>query len=338
MTIKEQKQIINVNVSLPEVKQIKRRRKRTTKKPIKKKIGTTPGFGLSSGLRQGTQGYAVYDSSIKQPQISEQLTNKPITFYSQPEPPKQITYNQPLTNSIMEENKIRKEQSKTLDGYNKYSEEEFFDLGMKKIKEKQEAIEFLKRQHEQQKYMKKVIDITMNDDPTTNNLNNSTFDAGEVHPKLPNVNFGLTTLNANERSNNALTNLVSQQKKSKEQKIVDIAMDDQLLGEYENEIEELTEESVAKLKKATSKKGSSTNEPPWEDIWGKYGSEPEIMSEYSDSPPLGFRTQGSEMGASALSTDKPMFQLRQKPQPGIQFIGGKSGMVGASELGNIEEI
>jgi hypothetical protein len=238
----------------------------------------------------------------------------------------------------MEENKIRKEQSKTLDGYNKYSEEEFFDLGMKKIKEKQEAIEFLKRQHEQQKYTKKVIDITMNDDPTTNNLNNSTFDAGEVHPKLPNVNFGLTTLNANERSNNALTNLVSQQKKSKEQKIIDIAMDDQLLGEYENEIEGLTEEAVAKLKKATSKKGSSTNEPPWEDIWGKYGSEPEIMSEYSDSPPLGFRTQGSEMGASALSTDKPMFQLRQKPQPGIQFIGGKSGMVGASELENIEEI
>ena len=140
---------------------------------------------------------------------------------------------------------------------------------------------------------------------------------------------------------NLLSNLVSHEKKSKGEKVVDIALDDQLIEEYENEIEGLTKKAVAKLKKETSKKGSSTNEPPWEKIWSKYDSEPEIMSEYSDysnTPPLGFRTQGSEMGASVLSTERPMFQVRQKPQPGLQFIGGKSGMVGPSEMENIEEI
>lgn len=170
----QQKQTVNVKINIPEAKTKKRRRR--VKKPI-------------------------IDSKKEPLQITQ--STRPITFYTQPY----------LSNSIMEENRIRAERANTLGSYN-----------MGNIMNQQRAVNLL-----------------TNDDPTTNNLNNSTFDAGKIHPKLPNVNFSLTTLNANERGDNALSNLVSQEKKGSEQIKVNEVFDEQLIEEEENEIQGLGE-------------------------------------------------------------------------------------------------
>jgi hypothetical protein len=185
MTIKilkgqQQKQTVNVKINIPEAK-TKKRRKRA-KKPI--------------------------IESKKEPlQIIQQ--QRPITFYTQPY----------LSNSIMEENRIRQQRANILGSYN-----------MGNLMNQQRA-----------------VDLLTNDDPTTNNLNNSTFDAGEIHPRLPNVNFGLTTLNANERGDNALSNLVAHEKKGSEQIKVNEVFDEQLIEEEENEIEGLVSEEFIKV-------------------------------------------------------------------------------------------
>lgn len=162
----QQKQTVNVKINIPELKTKKRRR---TKKVI--------------------------IESKKQP-LQLIQSQRPITFYTQPY----------LSNSIMEENKIRSQQLNTLGGYN-----------MGNLMNQQRA-----------------VNILTNDDPRTNNNNNSTFDADEIHPRLPIGKSGIIELNIDERADNALSNLVTHERKSYEGEIVSNALDEQLLEEEEN--------------------------------------------------------------------------------------------------------
>ena len=207
----QQKQTVNVKINIPEPK-TKKRRKRTKKSIIDTK-------NLSNHIRQSNTGQVIYQPSNNLP--------RPITFYSQ-------SYSQPLTNSIMEENRTRTQNSNTLGSYN---------TGLSSNR----TIDLMNQE--------KVVNILTNDDPTTNYYDNSTFNAGEIHPKLPNVNFGIVELNNEEKSNNALSNLVAHEKKSKVELNVNNVLDEQLVEEYENEIEGLGTESEVFIPVEKKKRG-----------------------------------------------------------------------------------
>lgn len=148
------------------------------------------------------------------------------TFYSQP-------YTQPnliptLNNNIIKDEVLRKQQQVKLGDFNNNVS------NLKNIPNKE---------------VESVIDNLVSDNPTTNKQEIFDWNLG-VEQKLKTTPMNITFLKEEEKSDNALGNLVYKEKKSQEEKLVEEAFDENL--EQEQEEDETAEPVKAKRNKTYS--------------------------------------------------------------------------------------